>query len=449
MRYELLETTRRSLDRIAVDAQRSSRTPALAAGVAHRGDLLWTAGVGAADPADPSVPLGIDTQFLIASNTKTFTAAMVLQLRDEGRLRLDDPVDDHLPGSAHPEVTVRQLLAHASGMQREPVTAEFWDTLDVPPTERFVADWNARERVLEPHTAWHYSNLGYIVLGEIIAHADGRSWAESLRARLLEPLGLKDTTLQLRSPRAGLYYVPPFSDAPVEEPVLFTGILAAAGGLASTVADLVRWHAFLLDPDESVLRRDTVTEMLEPQAIRDERFSGAQGLGFAVVRREGRTWFGHTGGAPGGITGAYSDRESGLTAVVLMNNSVAKDPEGTAIRLGEEVAVHDAPLPEPWRPGPAPSAELQQLAGVWFSEGSAFVFRVREGRLEAVVGGADPSIPPSVFEQDGVDAYRTVSGRERGERLVVRRREDGSIRVLSWATYRFTREPLGFGQRAT
>jgi CubicO group peptidase (beta-lactamase class C family) len=448
MQYDLMAPTRRALDRIAVEAQRASRTPALMAGVAHRGDVLWSSGVGTADLADPSVPLDVDTQFLIASNTKTFTATMVLQLRDEGRLRLDDPVDDHLPGSAHPGVTVRQLLAHASGMQREPVSAEFWDTLQVPPAERFVDDWNAMERVIEPHTAWHYSNLGYIVLGEIVAHADGRSWAESLRARLLDPVGLKGTTLELRPPRAGRYYVPPFSDAPIDEPILFTGILAAAGGLASTVADLVRWHAFLLDPDESVLRRDTVTEMLEPHAIRDEGFSGAQGLGFAIVRKDGRTWFGHTGGAPGGITGAYSDRESGLTAVVLMNNSVAKDPEGTAIRLGEQVAVHDAPLPEPWAPGPVPGPELQQLAGVWFSEGSAFVFRIREGRLEAVIGGADPAVPPSVFQRDGADAFRTVSGRERGERLVVQRREDGSIRLLSWATYRFTREPLGFGDPA-
>jgi CubicO group peptidase (beta-lactamase class C family) len=261
-------------------------------------------------------------------------------------------------------------------------------------------------------------------------------------------VGLRDTTLQARAPKAGLYYVPPYSDVPVEEPVLFTGILAAAGGLSSTVADLVRWHAFLLDPDDAVLRPDTVAEMLEPQILRDDRFNGAQGLGFALVRKEGRTWFGHTGGAPGGITGAYSDRESGLTGVVLMNNSVAKTPEGTAIRLGEEVALHDAPLPAPWTPGPTPAPELLPLVGLWFSEGSAFELRIREGRLEAVVGGADPSTPPSVFEPDGPDAFRTVAGRERGERLVVRRREDGSIRLLSWATYRFTREPLGFGERA-
>jgi CubicO group peptidase (beta-lactamase class C family) len=448
MRYDLLDTTRRTLDRLATEAQRSSRTPALVAGVAYRGDLLWSAGVGTADLSDPSVPLGVDTQFLIASNTKTFVAAMIMQLRDEGRLRLDDQVDDLLPGSAHPGVTVRQLLAHVSGMQRESVAPDFWDTLEIPDAAAFLTDWNATERVLGPHAAWHYSNLGYIVLGEIIGHLDGRPWTESLRARLLEPIGLRDTTLEPRQPAAGRYYVSPYTDVPVEEPMLFLGILAAAGGLASTVADLARWHGFLLDPDESVLRRDTVTEMLEPLAVRDDRFSAAHGLGFMIVRQGDRTWFGHTGGTPGGITGAFSHRESGTTAVVLMNNTGASDPAGTAIQLGEQVVTRDpAPL-EPWTPGTVAPPELLPLVGLWFSEGAPFVFRIREGRLEAVVGGADPTLPPSVFEPEGDDVFRTVSGRERGERLTVRRRADGSVRMLNWATYRFTREPLGFGERA-
>ena len=449
MRYDLMDPTRRALDRLAVDAQRASRTPALVAGVAHRGDLLWSAGIGTADLADPSVPLGVDTQFLIASNTKTFTAAMVLQLRDEGRLRLDDQVDDLLPGSAHPGVTVRQLLAHASGMQREPVER---GVLGLP---RGAADGAVRRRLERQGAragAAHRLALQQPRLPR--ARRDRRPPRRPAVGRQPQVAPARTDRaaptprLSRGAPRAGLYYVPPFTDVPIEEPVLFSGILAAAGGLASTVADLVKWHAFLLDPDESVLRKDTVTEMLEPHAVRDDRFSGAQGLGFAIVRRGERTWFGHTGGAPGGITGAYSDRESGLTAVVLMNNSVAKDPEGTAIGLGEHVAVHDpAPL-EPWTPGTTVPAELVPLVGVWFSEGSPFVFRVREGRLEAVVGGADPAIPPSVFEQTGADAFRTVSGRERGERLTVQRREDGSIRLMHWATYRFTREPLGFGERA-
>jgi CubicO group peptidase (beta-lactamase class C family) len=445
VRYELLDTTRRALDRLVVDAQRASRTPALAAGVAHRGELLWSAGVGTADLNDPSVALGVDTQFLIASNTKTFVAAMIMQLRDEGRLRLDDHVDDLIPGSAHPGATVRQLLTHASGMQREPVDPGFWDSLELPADASILDGWNSAERVLDPHTAWHYSNLGYIVLGEIVAQLDGRPWTESLRVRLLDPIGLRDTTFELRAPAAGRYYVPPFTDVPVEEPLLFLGILAAAGGLASTVADLARWHGFLLDPDDAVLRRDTVSEMLEPHVVRDEQLGSAQGLGFAIVRQDGRTWFGHTGGTPGGITGAFSERTSGTTAVVLMNNTGAKDPAGTAIRLGSHVVQHDpAPL-EPWSPGVA-APELLPLVGVWFSEGAPFVLRVRGGRLEADQGGAGPTSTPSVFEPDGPDAFRTVSGRERGERLTVRRRPDGSVRMLNWATYRFTREPLGFGE---
>ena len=136
------------------------------------------------------------------------------------------------------------------------------------------------------------------------------------------------------------------------------------------------------------------------------------------MRKDGRTWFGHTGGAPGGITGAYSDRESGLTAVVLMNNSVAKDPEGSAIRFGEEVAATTPRRSTPWTPGPTVPAELLPLVGVWFSEGSAFVFRIREGRLEAVVGGADPDDPAvGVRGRRGRTRSGPSSGRERGERL--------------------------------
>ena len=170
MTSALSETTRRHLSALAVTAQRASRTPALAAGVARRGELLWDAGIGTADLADPSVPLGPDTQFLVASNTKTFTAAMVMQLRDEGRLSLDDRVDARLEGSEHP-LTIRQLLSHTSGIQREPV-GDMWDALEGPDPADTVENWNAAERVLPPRRLWHYSNLAYMVLGELISRLD-------------------------------------------------------------------------------------------------------------------------------------------------------------------------------------------------------------------------------------------------------------------------------------
>lgn len=440
----LSDSTVRALTIQAIEAQRASRTPALVAGVGRHGKLLWSAPVGQADLSDPSVPLGPDTQFLVASNTKTFTAVLIMQLRDEGKLTLDHTVDELVPGTTHAQVTIRQMLAHVSGMQREPV-GDVWDTLEFPDRDGLISGWNEAERVLRPHNRWHYSNLCYALLGEIVARLDGGSWEASLQRRLLDPLELRRTALRRTAPSAGLYYVPPFTDVPVEEPVLIKNTTASAGALASTLSDMVRWHGFLLDPDENILSSGTIEEMRQPQIAADPQWNTAWGLGLELERRDGRIWFGHTGGMPGGITGFFSDPESGTTGAVLMNNSVSKDPAGTAIKLGEYVVVNDPELPEPWTPGTEEPDELKPLVGQWFSEGAEFTFAINDGKLTARLAAAGPAAP-SVFEPESADVYRTVSGRERGERLVIRRRADGSIRQFNWATYRFTREPLGFGQ---
>ncbi|WP_446666119.1 serine hydrolase domain-containing protein [Flexivirga sp. B27] len=441
----LSDSTTRALTARAIEAQRASRTPALVAGVGRHGRLVWDAPVGQADLADPSVPLGPDTQFLVASNTKTFTAVLIMQLRDEGKLSLDDTLDTLVPETTHRQVTVREMLSHISGMQREPV-GDVWDTLEFPDREGLITGWNDAERVGRPHNRWHYSNLCYALLGEVVARLDGGSWESSLQRRLLDPLELRRTTLSLTAPHVGLYYVPPFSDVPIEEPVLAKNTTASAGALASTLTDMVRWHGFLLDPDDEILSPDTVEEMRQPQIVCDPGWNTAWGLGLELERRDGRIWFGHTGGMPGGITGFFSEPESGTTGAVLMNNSISLDPAGTAIKLGAYALDNDPELPEPWTPGTVEPEELKPLVGQWFSEGAEFTFAVKDGKLTGRLAAAPATAPDSVFERESDDIYRTVSGRERGERLVIRRRDDGSVRQFNWATYRFTREPLGFGQ---
>jgi hypothetical protein len=129
-----------------------------------------------------------------------------------------------------------------------------------------------------------------------------------------------------------------------------------------------------------------------------------------------------------------------------MNQSSANSPSLIAIGFGSYVLAHDPPLQEPWQPGTEVPEELRPLTGLWFSEGRPFFFSVRHGRLEARQSAAPESEPPAVFAREADDAYRTVSGGERGEPLIVRRHPDGTVRQLNWATYRFTREPLGFGE---
>lgn len=441
------ESTTRRLRRIVLDKQRSGRVPGVAAGVCRRGSLTWHTGVGALDLDEPEVAPGPEDQFLIASNTKTFTAVMVLQLRDAGRLGLDDRLDVHLPGTRHGEVTLRQMLAHTSGLQREPV-GDVWERLLWPSREQLVAGFEDAERVMAPHQRWHYSNLMYSLLGEVVARLDGRSWEESLQRRLLDPLEMRRTTVGLVGRHSGAYYVPPYTDVPVVEPGVSLDAMNACGGMASTLVDLATWSGFVADPVEEVLSPDTLEEMCQPQVLIDvERWTGAMGLGFFLVRRGTRVYVGHTGGMPGQITGVFTDRESGTGGLVLMNSSVSPDPAALAIDLADLVVTEDPEEPEAWRPGTSVPEELAPLLGTWFAEGSPYVVSVREGRLEARAPDLPAHKPSSRFEPIGDDLYRTVAGRERGETLRVVRRPDGSVLKLSWAGYLMTREPLPFGQQ--
>jgi CubicO group peptidase (beta-lactamase class C family) len=441
----LTEPTCQALRRIALARQSKHRVPGLYAGVVRGGALAWGTGVGAADLARPDVPPSADDQFLIASNSKTFTAVLVMQLRDEGKLRLDDTLERFIPEVSRPGLTIRQCLAHLSGMQREPV-GDVWETLENPDGPQLVAGFNRAERVHEPHRLWHYSNLVYAMLGEVVTRVDGRDWYAALKARVLTPLGMSRTTVGLQGPAVSGYYVPPFTDVPVPEPVLELKALVPCGGLASTAEDMARWSAFVADPGE-VLDPDTLEEMCEPHTMMDrERWTGAYGLGFMLVRSKDRVYVGHTGGMPGHVTGLFTDRESGTGGLAMMSSSSAPDPATFAIELADHVADHDPEQPTPWRPGSEVPPGLRELVGIWYSEGSPFVFSVREGHLEARAQGLAEHKPSSVFEPVGDDLYRTTRGREVGELLRVSRDADGRVTKMNWATYLVTREPYAFGE---
>jgi CubicO group peptidase (beta-lactamase class C family) len=444
---KLPKPTRRTLDRLAVEKQSDDRIPGLVAGVGRAGELVWSKGVGSADLDRAGQAPDADTQFDIASNTKTFVAVVAMALRDEGRLSLGDTVDQHIPESTHGAVTIRELLAHVSGMQREPV-GDVWDTLEFPDREQLVTGWNAAERILPAHTVHHYSNLGYAVLAEVVARLEGvDDWFESVQRRILDPLGMTRTSLGRKGGnQAGRYYTPPWTDVPAVEPEIDPLSFSAAGGMASTLADLATWGAFVADPVAEVLSRDTLEEMCEPVVTADSSWSQAWGLGFHLVRHEDRLWVGHTGGHPGTISGVFTHRESATTGVVLMNNTGATAPATFAATIAGRVVDDLPPAPEPWVPGASVPPELEPLLGQWFSEGVEFVFSVRQGRLEAQVRRAPKGTPNSVFEPDGPDAFRTVSGRERGERLRVRRDAEGGVVAMNWATYVFTRRPYAFGE---
>jgi CubicO group peptidase (beta-lactamase class C family) len=428
--------------RLAAEAQREGRLPSLSAAVFRDGEVAWSDAIGLAD-AEERIEATPDTQYAVASITKTFTAASVFQLRDAGKLALDDPLSLYLPEAAHATPTIRRMLAHASGLQREP-PGEVWETLEFPGESDLLGRLGEAEQVLEPAAAWHYSNLAYALLGHVVSRVSGTPFRDYVKGRLLDPLELGRTSWVPTPPAAKPYFVEPYSDAVRREPELELGGKGGESGLSSTVGDLARWGSFLADPDESVLAQSSVAEMHELQIMAEPDWTYGWGLGLSLWRRGERIFAGHTGGFPGFLSMLVYSRPERIGAVVLTNSGTWPKLSETALMLTEAALEEFVPAAESWTPEEQPPQEMIPLLGRWWSEGSETIFSWRGGRLEARHASAPPAREPSVFEPAGDDRYRTVSGRERGEVLRVVRDQEGTVVKLYWATYPFTREPETF-----
>jgi CubicO group peptidase (beta-lactamase class C family) len=429
--------------RLALEAQSTGRLPSLSCAVFRGGEQVWAEAIGLAD-VEQQVEAAVDHRYAIASITKTFTASAVMQLRDEGKLDLEDPLSKHLPEAAHGTPTIRRLLSHASGLQREP-PGNVWETLEFPGERELLERLGEAEQVLAPSTAWHYSNLAYALLGHVVARITGTPFHDHVRERFHEPLGLANTTWGPSDPAALPYAVEPYSDAVRREPVLDLGGKGGESGLYSTVGDLCRWGAFLCDPDESVLAPASVDEMHGLQIMAEPDWTLGWGLGIELWRRGDRIFGGHTGGFPGFLSMLVYSRREKIGAVILTNSGSWLKPMDAGLRLLEAALEELAPEADAWAPEDEPPGEIEPLLGRWWSEGREFVFSWRRGKLEARVAAAPPEREPAVFEPEGEDRYRTVSGMERGELLRVVRGDDSEVTRLYWATYPFTRTPENFG----
>ena len=230
--------------------------PGAAAGIVHGDELAWAAGAGFADmgarvTSDPG------TLYRIASITKTFTGTAVMQLRDAGRLDLDDPAVKYLPelrGAVSPfaaieAVTIRRMLSHESGLATEPPGTDWSVPVYQGDPQLTLARPGDIVLMLPPNVQHKYSDLAYQLLGEIVTRASGIPYPRYVRELILDPLGMSATGFEpldgpLLSRRATGYSRRPFSDELDLEPA-FPPVWAE-GGLWSCVLDLARWISFQL-----------------------------------------------------------------------------------------------------------------------------------------------------------------------------------------------------------
>ncbi|MGY2064236.1 serine hydrolase domain-containing protein [Blastococcus sp. SYSU DS0619] len=365
----VLPSTARLLLARTARVQRDGRAPSLVAGVVRDGALAWSAGRGAV--AEPHT----DVQYRLGSISKTVTAVVVMRLRDEGRLRLDDPLEQHLPGTPFGDRTVGQLLSHLAGASAES-PGGWWER--TPGGTLDELGMTGSDVVLGAARRFHYSNLGFGLLGELVARQRGRSWEEAVTAEVLAPLGMDRTTPRPVAPAAEGWAVHPWADVVLPEPEHHAGVMAAAGQLWASLADLGRFAAFLLGDTAGVLDPATLEEMTVPAGV-DSSAPGwsAYGLGVQVVRVDGRTLVGHGGSMPGFLAGVFVDREEQTGAVSLANATSGVDP--LVFGLLADLRGAEPRIVEPWAPAPSP-LPLASL-GVWFWGPSPYLLRAVAGGL--------------------------------------------------------------------
>jgi len=326
--------------------------PATVLGVIHPGGS-WRGADGTAERGG-SAPATTDAPFRIASITKVFVAVVVLQLVEEGKLGLDDPVSTHLASYTLEPVTIRQLLNHTSGIPDYTLATGFnkqllehrdrrWTTAEV------LALVQGKEPQFPAGTGYAYSNTGYILLGEVINSTTGTSWAHQVRRRILDPLGLDGTYIAGSEPPLKPV-VPGYFDADndgqlenVETGRPWTALETSegpAGAIVSTMPDLLVFGDALFRG--RLLENSTLQQMVADGPFHP-RFTN-YGLGMEILRPDYRTTvWGHGGFLPGfkSLLWYVPSRDA---VIVVLSNDTRANPNDLAELVMRTLPAHpDSP----------------------------------------------------------------------------------------------------------
>ncbi|HTD99145.1 MAG TPA: serine hydrolase domain-containing protein [Mucilaginibacter sp.] len=325
-RIKKIEATFPVIDKIYKEYAEQNHFPGLSYGIVVDGKLVHTGSVGYTDLANKTVVTS-KSAFRVASMSKSFTAMAILKLRDEGKLKLDDPAYLYIPemkGTKYltkdaAPITIRNLLTHSAGYPED----NPWGDRQLANTDQQLIDIYKKgvQFSTNPGSGYEYSNLGFATLGYIIKKVSGKSYEEYITENILKPLGMTHTYWEYtKVPKELLAHGYRWLDNQwVEQPLLHDGSYGAMGGMITTMEDFAKYEALHLsvwpasdDAEKGPVKRSSIREMQYPWDVNGFNVNGKTAAGrpypFASAYCYGLRWrkyvdgitaVGHTGGLPG------------------------------------------------------------------------------------------------------------------------------------------------------
>jgi CubicO group peptidase (beta-lactamase class C family) len=394
--------------------------PGVSLAIIRDGRMLKAQGYGFAN-LELKAPATKETVYEIGSNTKQFTAAAIMMLVEDGKIRLDDSVTKYFPEAPQSwrGITIRHLLTHTSGIQNHVAVPDWLDVFrtnlkfeTAPPRDELLKMFFKLPLEFQPGESWAYDNTGYYLLGIVIEKASGKSYWQFLDERIFKPLRMNATRNTDPQPiipdRASGYEWK--NDHFENRPVLLPAIAFSAGSLLSTAEDMAKWDAALYA--EKLLKKSSLDQIWTAAATNDKApMPFNYGFGWFVDSYHGHRFVQHSGGTPGFSSVIYRFIDDKLTIIILTNHSdrivdqlaidlagiclpVLKRPEAsrdpdpkTTATLKDVISDLTAEKYEPASFTPAMRIFLGTATGKafwkWFAEHGAlgsFVFSDRENR---------------------------------------------------------------------
>lgn len=388
--------------------------PGVAVGVVLDQQLIWAQGFGFAD-VEKKIPMTPATKFRMASHSKLFTATAMMQLRDAGKVHLDDPVSNYLPwfhigpaSADDPAITIEELLTHSAGLPRE--AGPHWSELSFPDAAGVQEFIQTHQAAFSPEVRWKYSNLGFTIAGMVVEKISGEKWAGYVQAHIFDPLGMTASSVDRNVDGLATGYGVRMPDGTrVKQPFVDARAMAAATGITSNVEDMAKFVSLQFRQGKvggSQILSTGALRLMHRVRMLEENWQSGNAIGFAVSREGGKTYVGHGGSYFGYKTHTLMQIEPKIGVIVLTNGDDS-NPRDIALHLmqsvGEAVAKvsHATPPAVTWDPS------WSRFAGTYRGRAGGDVVVVEMNRRFVTF---DPSAPypehPARLEPIGNGQFR-------------------------------------------